>query len=163
MPRTSKRSVKHDTIRLERHLKAPPQRVFAAWTDPDARRTWVSPVKGWEHLDEGMDFRVGGREIIHFGPQGDPHYKAEIHYLHIIPEQRILMAGPMYDRDVPVSCSLTTIEFQPDAEGEGTKLVFTEQASFLDGKGTKKDRKAGWERNLDQLDSYLSDERSDER
>ena len=161
MSKASKRSVKHDTIRLERHLKAPPQRVFAAWTDPDARRTWVSPVQGWEQIDEGMDFRVGGKEVMHFGPQGDPHFKAEIHYLHIVPEQRIVMAGPMYDRDVPVSCSLTTLEFKPD--GEGTKLVFTEQASFLDGKDTKKDRKAGWERNLDQLDSYLSDERSDER
>lgn len=151
-----KRSVKHDTIQIERHFKAPPERVYAAWTDIDARREWVSPAEGWVHQDEGGDVRVGGKETMRFGPPDDPHYKTEIHYLHILPEQRIVMTGPLSDRNTPVSCSLTTVEFLPD--GEGTKVVFTEQAEFFDGKDSAKARKAGWTQNLDQLDDFLASE-----
>jgi len=35
----TKRSAQHGTIRLERRFKAPPNRVFAAWAEPEARAT----------------------------------------------------------------------------------------------------------------------------
>src|SRR5262249_53903938 len=68
MAKAAKRTVKHETISIERHLKARPERVFDAWTDPEARRAWVVPAEGWAHDEENMDFRIGGHEVMRFGP-----------------------------------------------------------------------------------------------
>jgi hypothetical protein len=50
---------------------------------------------------------------------------------------------------VPISASLATVEFV--AEGEGTRLRFTEQIALLDGGDTTADREAGWRGLLDKL------------
>src|SRR5262245_37223686 len=99
-----KRTVKHKTISLKRQLKAPPDRVFAALADPEARDVWAVPGEGWLHRTEASDFRIGGRDAHRFGPQDDPRYRAESTYLCIVPSYRIVMAGPVYDGDDMVSC-----------------------------------------------------------
>lgn len=45
---------------LARHLAAPPEAVWEAWTDPRAFRQWMGPV-GWEITDCVIDLRPGGR------------------------------------------------------------------------------------------------------
>jgi uncharacterized protein YndB with AHSA1/START domain len=68
----SERTVKHDTIVVERNFKSSPERVFAAWADPNAHGLWKVPSDDWELADFENDFRVGGRERSCFGPKGDP-------------------------------------------------------------------------------------------
>jgi dihydrofolate reductase len=55
--------------------------------------------------EDGDDFRAGGREVSRFGPPGDPIYRAVTIYLDIVPDRRIVMAGTMAERDVPISAS----------------------------------------------------------
>ena len=91
----SERSVKHDTIVVERNFKASPKRVFAAWADPNAHGLWKVPGDDWELAEFENDFRVGGRERSCFGPKGDPKYCSDGSYLDIVPEARIVSAaGP---------------------------------------------------------------------
>ena len=152
----AKRTVKHATIILERSFKQSPARVFAAWSDPEARRVWEVPQPDWEAGEESDDFRVGGCEVSRFGPKGDPRFRAETHYLDIVPELRIVMAGTISESERPISCSLASVEFL--ADGDGTRLVYAEQGAFLDGRDTPLARHQGWEHNLDQLADYLEED-----
>lgn len=147
------RSVEHETIVMERQFKAAPPRVFAAWASAKARAQWMVPNHDWESVEESDDFRVGGREVSRLGPKGDPRFRAEKYYLDIVPEQRILMAGTMFAADRPISCSLATVELL--AAGRGTRMIYTEQAAFLNGRDGADARRQGWKINLDKLDNFL--------
>lgn len=47
------------TIQLHRILTAPPERVYRAFTDPDAMVKWLPP-HGFTAKVHSLDFRVGG-------------------------------------------------------------------------------------------------------
>jgi uncharacterized protein YndB with AHSA1/START domain len=147
------RSVEHETIVIERDFRAAPARVFAAWANPHARAQWAVPNEQWESVEQGNDFRVGGHEVSRFGPKGNPRYKAETNYLDIVLDRRIIMAGTMFDADQPISCSLATVEFL--SAGRGTRMLYTEQAAFLDGRDSAATRRQGWKINLDKLAAYV--------
>jgi uncharacterized protein YndB with AHSA1/START domain len=142
------RSVEHGTIRLERVYKAAPVRVFAAWAEPAARAKWDVPGR-WIITEQTFDFREGGREVKRFGPAGDPRFVAETRYFDIVPEQRIVYAYGMTSRGEGVSVSLTTVEFSPSAGG--TRLVLTEQVTFLDGRDNAINREEGLASMLDKI------------
>lgn len=149
----SGRSVQHDTIVVERTFNASPARVFAAWADSAARARWSSPGKDWELADDSDDFRVGGHEVSRLGPPGDPRFRAETNYLDIVADQRIVMAGTMAERETRISASLATVELLP--EGDGTLMIYTEQAAFLDGRDVPENRIRGWGEILDKLEVEL--------
>lgn len=142
------RSAQHGTIRLERRYKAPPARVFAAWADPKARAQWDVPGR-WVIAEQNFDFREGGRELKRFGPKGDPRFVADTLYLDIVSDRRIVFSYSMTSRGEPISVSLTTVEIMPD--GQGTKLLLTEQAAFLDGKDNAANREEGLASMLDKI------------
>jgi len=48
------------TLRFRRQFAASPERVFAAWTRPQALSLWWCPA-GWEAVDFTVDLRPGGR------------------------------------------------------------------------------------------------------
>jgi uncharacterized protein YndB with AHSA1/START domain len=154
----SDRSVTHDTIAIERTFNASPARVFAAWASSKARARWAVPREEWESAEESNDFRVDGREVRRFGPKGDPRYRAVTTYLDIVPDRRIIMAGTMFASELPISCSLATVEFLE--HGKATRMIYTEHAAFLDGRDTPQSRRQGWGTNLDKLDAYLSADNS---
>jgi uncharacterized protein YndB with AHSA1/START domain len=54
------------TVRLERTLSAPIERVYAAWTDPTLLTRWYCPNSAWEIKVEG-DIAVGGDYRVHMG------------------------------------------------------------------------------------------------
>ncbi|MFN8573232.1 MAG: SRPBCC domain-containing protein [Gemmatimonadaceae bacterium] len=51
-----------DTCQLEltRHLHAAPQRVFEAWTSPEALKRWFGPTPDHAVIVHALDVRVGG-------------------------------------------------------------------------------------------------------
>ena len=54
----SERSIEHAAFVVERVYDASPDRVFAAWSDPEAKARWFDGPEGkWE-----LNFRVGGWE-----------------------------------------------------------------------------------------------------
>jgi uncharacterized protein YndB with AHSA1/START domain len=148
------RSVVHDTIVIERDFSASITRVFAAWSRARVRSVWMVPNEGWETVEFNEDFRIGGREVARFGPKGCPHLRSETHYLNIVEERRIVMAGTMFSSDLPISCSMATVELL--ASQTGTRMIYTEQAAFLDGRDEPSSRRRGWWINLDKLDAHLS-------
>ena len=47
------------TLRLWHRFEAPPERVFAAWTRPEALKLWWCPA-GWSPVQIDVDLRQGG-------------------------------------------------------------------------------------------------------
>jgi uncharacterized protein YndB with AHSA1/START domain len=149
----SERTVQHDTLVIDRTFNADSTRVFAAWASPQVRKQRAVPDDGWEIADDQDDFQVGGHEVSHFGPPGDARYRAETRYFDIVDNARIVMAGAMYDRDIRISVSLATVEFL--TVDDGTRVIYTEQAAFLDGRDTPRARRRGWNQIFKGLDRFL--------
>lgn len=142
----SDRFVTHDTFTIERFYAAPPEKVFAAWSNPTSKARWFSKP-------EQFEFRVGGRESNRGGPPGGPVFTYLAEYQDIVPDRRIVYTYTLDAGDTRISVSMTTVELE--AEGTGTRLVFTEQGAFLDGHDTPDQREHGTAIMLDKLGEIL--------
>jgi uncharacterized protein YndB with AHSA1/START domain len=152
----SRTPVTHASFTIERSYAAPPAKVFAAFADPAIKRRWFAEGEGWTVEQFDVDFRVGGFERSRFRYQGGPPITNESVYQVIQPNERIILAYAMAIDGVPLSGSLLTMEYLP--EGSGTKLVFTEQGAYLDGKDGPVHREEGSRELLESLARILGEE-----
>jgi uncharacterized protein YndB with AHSA1/START domain len=141
-------TVTHHTFTLERTYPVPSSRVFAAWADAAAKARWFVPDGTHD-----LDFRVGGRETIEAeGPDGTPLSVLSI-YHDIVPERRIVYSTTLSGGKALATVSITTVELVE--EGEATRLVLTEQGTFLDGAEEPAWREQGTGDWLDRLGEAL--------
>jgi uncharacterized protein YndB with AHSA1/START domain len=147
---TTQRSAEHATFTIERTYPAAPARVYAAWADAEAKAQWFGPS---ESDDRQLDFRVGGSERFVAGGPSGARYMYDARYHEIVPEQRIVYAFTMDRGDTRISSSLATVEIEP--AGEGARLLYTEQAVYLDGGDTPAMREHGTRELLDRLAAVL--------
>lgn len=148
----TERSAIHGTFTIERVYDATPARVFKAWADPEAKARWFVGPADWQLVDRRIEFRVGGREHLS-GRRTDFTSIFDGVYHDIVPDQRIIYSYDMHLDRRHISVSLATVEFR--AEGARTRLVFTEQAVFLDGYDDGGARERGTRVLLDQLGTAL--------
>jgi uncharacterized protein YndB with AHSA1/START domain len=146
----SERTAEHATFVIDRTYEAPPERVFAAWSDPVAKSTWFGAGDGSSHQ---LDFRVGGHELNRGGPPGGAVYIYEARIYEIVEGERIAYAYDMTADGTRISVSLATVEFKPS--GEGTRLIYTEQDAFFDGGDSVESREHGTKVLLDNLEATL--------
>lgn len=128
-------SVKHSTFTLERTYAAAPAVVFAAWSDRDTKAKWFAAGDSRYSLD----FRVGGTETVHGGDGVDLVARSEYH--DIVPDERIVYTTALFTDEVLSTVSLTTVQLVRD--GDGTRLVLTEQGTFLDDREQPEWREQG--------------------
>lgn len=142
------RPVVHRTLSLQRTYPAPPARVFAAFADLGTKRRWLAEGPG--EVDEfTLDFRVGGFERRRFRLAGGAPMRNDTLFLDIAPDARIVFAYSLSAGEAPTSAALTTVELT--ADGDGTRLLLTEQVAFLDGVDGAPGRQRGWGSLLDRL------------
>jgi len=149
----TKHSAMHETFAIERKMRAPVARVFAAWANPEAKRQWFACHDEWVPLEYSLDFRVGGQERNRVtDSNGVPHaYTAR--YLDIVPQARIVYAYDMKLGETRISASLATVTFE--ATPSGTTMVFTEQVVFLDGYADDGSRRQGTEILVDRIQAFV--------
>jgi uncharacterized protein YndB with AHSA1/START domain len=150
----SERSVEHATFVVERAYDAPPDRVFAAWSDPRAKASWFDGSEG----EFELDFRVGGWERGRGTAPDGCEYTFQALYQDIVPGRRIVYTYDMLLDGTRISVSVATAEFRP--ERDGTRLVFTEQGAFLDGHEMPARREQGMGSLLASLGEWLQSNRS---
>ena len=150
----------HASFVIERRYEAPPQRVYAAWSDPAAKRQWFVEGEGWEIQSYELDFREGGVEKSKFRHlKGEEIFGEktifgnETVFNEIAPNERIIFTYSMDRNGVRFSVSLASVEL--NALGTGTRMIFTEHATFFEGGDGAQMREAGWRELLDKLDQYL--------
>lgn len=125
--------ITHGSFVIDRRYPAPPERVWAAWTDPAQKAKWFVGPPGWEQLARALDVRVGGAETLRGRFAGPPPMETlfTARYHHVEPLRRLVYVYDMHVGGRHHSLSLATVEFVPD--GAGTAMKFSEQVAFLDG------------------------------
>jgi uncharacterized protein YndB with AHSA1/START domain len=147
------RTVTHTTFVIERNYLVPPLRVFAAFADTELKERWFVMPPDWVGKEHTLDFRVGGREINRGGPASGPVHCFDARYQDIVENERIVYAYDLLFDDQRISVSLATIELL--ADGNGTRMIFTEQGAFLDGIEDPAQREHGTKLMLDALGTFL--------
>lgn len=148
----------HSTFSSDRIYPVAPAELFSAFSQAERKRRWFVEGEGWQVDEFAADFRPGGSERSSFRFGGGASYSNDTTYLDIVPDKRIVFAYVMATEGKPFSASLATIEFV--AEGKGTRLVYSEQAAYLDSDNTDAqtaDRKAGWAELLEALARHLDE------
>jgi uncharacterized protein YndB with AHSA1/START domain len=104
---TSESQQKTGTVRLHRVIRAPPERVYKAFVDPDAMAKWLPP-KGFTGKVTSMDARVGGGYKMSFTNfnTGNSHSFGG-RYVELTPYTRIRYTDRFDNPDMPGEMSVT--------------------------------------------------------
>lgn len=149
-------------LRMTRTFDAEPDRVFAAWTDPDHFGQWFGPTN-MRTLECSIDARVGGawrlmgegRNIPGAATLERVRPTVSGKYLEVEPPGRLVFTWAWHEKDDFASPrgqeSVVTVLFKP--VGERTEMVFT-QAVFKDEQSMAAHNR-GWSESLAKLDDYL--------
>jgi len=137
------------SLTLKRRFKAPPAKVFAAWTDPEKIMRWMGPGETTA-IGAECDARVGGRYAIMMRtPSGEAHDVGGV-YREVIANEKLVFTWAW--RSTPERQSLVTVSFK--ADGEGTLLTLTHE-QFADEQ-TRDGHKAGWNGAFDKLEKLFA-------
>ena len=149
-PATATSLDQRPSLTLTRRLRARPEKIFAAWTDPEKLVQWFGParIKPGSARAE-LDVRVGGRYRISFCHESDEYSEVGGVYREVVPNQRLVFTWAWHS--TPERESLVTVELKPDAAG--TLLTFHHQ-QFADEKARDNHAK-GWNELFAKLENYL--------
>ena len=116
------------TVRFQRVLRAPVDRVFRAFIDPDAMVKWLPP-HGFTGRVHEMDARVGGGYRMSFTNLGNGQsHSFGGRFLALVPNERIQHTDQFDDPNLPGEMT-TTISFKTTLVGTEVQI---EQAGIPD-------------------------------
>jgi len=109
------------TLRLWHRFEAAPERVFAAWTRPEALKLWWCPA-GWRPVQIDVDLRLGGVYRLSMNREGDARLvTVNGRFLEIEPARRLVYTW-RWDGVFPdMPETIVTVEFR--AVTGGTELA----------------------------------------
>jgi uncharacterized protein YndB with AHSA1/START domain len=141
------------TIRLHRVFAAPPERVYKAFVDTDARCKWLPPY-GFTAKSHHSDVRVGGTYRMSFTnfTTGSTHtFGGE--YVELVPGVRLRYSDKFDDPNLPGAMNVT-VNFKKvrcgteiDITQEGVPDVIPAESCYL-----------GWQESLAQLELLVEPE-----
>jgi serine/threonine protein kinase len=136
------------TIRLEKHIPAPPEQVFATWTNPDQMADWYAPSDDFGPTTGEVDPRVGGQYRIGMLLPGrtDPRFVSG-QYCRVDPPRTLSFTWAWEPHQAGWQETQVTVEFHP--RGGGTDLVLTHER-FRD-EPDKNAHAQGWQGCLNRL------------
>ena len=111
-----------NTVRLHRVLKAPPERIYRAFLDPDAIPKWLPP-HGFTCKVHHLDAKVGGTYRMSFTnfSTGNGHAFGGT-YLELVPNERIRNDDRFEDPNRP-GTMVTTVTLKPVSVGTDVQIV----------------------------------------
>ena len=140
------------TLVVERVFKAPPERVFNAWTDPEVLVQWWGP-EGLHTPEHTMDVREGGAwRTVMMNDKGETHTASGV-YREIAPPKRLVMTWAWEQPDGGRGHeTLIELSFEPAEQGTRLKLV---QRLFATAEA-RDNHRMGWDSSFNCLGQYLS-------
>lgn len=136
------------SLTIKRRLKAPPAKVFSAWTDPEKIARWFGPGET-RSVHAEVDMRVGGRFRVDFtAADGEEHSVSGV-YREVVPNQKLVFTWAW--RSTPERESLVTVGLKDD--GHETVLTLTHE-QFFDEPARDRHRE-GWSGALDKLEALF--------
>lgn len=142
-----------NTIRLHRVLRAPAERIYRAFLDPDAMAKWLPP-NGFTGKVHQLEAKVGGTHRMSFTnfTTGDSHTFGG-KYLELVPYERIRYTDQFDDPNLPgeiqVTITLKTVIVGTEVHivQEGVPDVIPPEACYL-----------GWQQSLTLLANLVEAE-----
>ena len=117
------------TLRLWHRFEATPERVFAAWTRPEALRLWWCPA-GWRPVQIEVDLRQGGAYRLSMNREGGAQLVAgHGHFLEIEPARRLVYTWRWDGAFPDMPETIVTVEFR--AVTGGTELALRQEVLEL--------------------------------
>jgi uncharacterized protein YndB with AHSA1/START domain len=137
------------SLTLKRRLNTAPEKVYAAWTDPEKIVKWFGPEQ-IETLSAQADARVGGRfRIVMRSSDGEEHDVGGV-YREVVPNEKLVFTWAW--RSTPERESLVSVLIKPDGAGSLVTLVHEQ---FFD-EDARVRHEHGWTGCLNKLERYLS-------
>jgi uncharacterized protein YndB with AHSA1/START domain len=136
------------TLEVRRTIKATPERLFAAWTDPAQLMAWWGP-QGVDCIGAEVDLRTGGRyRIGNQMPDGSRIWI--VGTFEIIDRPRLLTYSWLLE-GTPSAVERVTVRFE-QADG-GTEVIVTHEK--IPDERLRSQHVYGWAGCLDGLAAYL--------
>jgi len=138
------------SLTLKRRINAIPEKVYAAWTDPEKIARWFGPaeVKAGS-VQADIDLRVGGRYRISFEGGDGEYFQVDGVYREVTPNARIAFSWAWHS--TPERESQVTVSLQPD--GGGTLVTLQHEQFF--NEAARDGHARGWSALFDKLEKYL--------
>jgi uncharacterized protein YndB with AHSA1/START domain len=137
------------SLTIKRRFNAPPEKVFAAWTDPEKVKGWMGPGEVVV-LSAECDPRVGGRyRWLMKTPAGEEHDVSGV-YREVVPNEKLVFTWAW--KSTPERESLVTLTFKRD--GGGTLMTLTHEQFF--DVAARDSHQGGWNGAMDKLEKYLA-------
>jgi uncharacterized protein YndB with AHSA1/START domain len=135
---------------LHRKFPVAPEKVWRAWTEPEALKRWFGPEGPQPVSVADVDLRVGGRfRMVFGGPEGNEHEAAGV-YQEVVPNRKLVFTW-CWPRTTPDRISQVTILLR--AEGGGTDMEFRHE-KFHD-QAARDGHNRGWTQTFAKLEAYL--------
>ncbi len=135
---------------LRRRLSVAPEKVWRAWTDPEALKRWFGPGGPQPVSVADIDLRAGGRfRLVFGGPDGKEHEAAGV-YKEVQPHHRLVFSW-CWPRTTPDRISQITILLR--ADGGGTDMEFRHE-QFYD-QAARDGHLRGWTETMVKLGAFL--------
>ncbi len=136
------------SLTIKRRFAAPPEKVYAAWTDPEKIARWMGPADR-TRVEATSDLRVGGRYAIKMVMPNDEHDVSGV-YREIVPNEKVVFTWAW--KSTPERESLVTVTFKPD--GDGTVMTLLHEQFF--DEDARDRHNAGWLAIMDELEKFLA-------
>ena len=138
------------SLTLTRRFRARPEKVWAAWTDPEKLIAWFCTSKAKPgSFRAALDVRVGGRYRISFDMESGEHSEVGGVYREVVPNERLVFSWAWHS--TPERESLVTVSIKPD--GAGSLMVFTHEQFF--DETARDNHRRGWTLALDNLEELF--------
>jgi uncharacterized protein YndB with AHSA1/START domain len=135
---------------IERHYDAPPERVWQAWTDPQALSRWFGPGEDNSVTQADVDVRPGGRYTIAFRtPDGEEH-RVSGTYEEVEKPHELSFTWAWQSTPERVSFVTVTLE----REGTGTHMLFRHERFF--DRAARDNHERGWTVTIAKLDRLIA-------
>ena len=138
------------SLTLSRSYPVAPEKVWRAWTDPEAVKRWWGPGGVQLVSLARLDVRVGGRFRIVFGGAEGKDHEVQGVYKEVVPNRKLVFTWT-WPNSTPERESLVTIMFR--AVDRGTQLDFLHEQLF--DETVRDNHKRGWSETLDKLAQFL--------
>jgi len=134
------------SLTLERRINAPPEKIYAAWTEPENLIRWFGPVMvKQETVRADIDARVGGRFRVSFDDDRGEHHEVVGIYRDMVPHSRLVFSWAWHS--TPERESQVTVLLKPDRAG--TLLTLHHEQLF--DAAARDAHEHGWIGTLDKL------------
>ncbi len=137
-------------LEITRHIKAPPTRVYAAWTDPAQLKQWFAPA---EVITDGFaaDVRIGGKYRWDLTNSDGEKMSAFGEYRELQPGKKIVFTW-QWDDDEAWENQVSVVTITLNERAGGTDLVFRHEQ--LPSEASRDRHTRGWNSILDELEKF---------